>query len=272
MKKLAMTLAISLASAHSLADTQALQKAISADHRTPEYVARDEYRHPLKTLELFDVQPYHTVVEVWPGGGWYTEILAPYLKKDGKFIAAHYDTSDTQADYRPGSRRGFDKKMASNKKVYGKVDVQSLMIDEPTKQVVKSPASENSVDRIVTFRSAHGWYARGITDVMMSEFFMLLKPGGKLGIVQHQATDTQDWASQNIGYVGRQALIDSALKAGFVLEAEGYFNNNPKDTRHHEYGVWQLPPTLRGSDSEAQKATYNEIGESHRMTLVFSKP
>ncbi|HEY7773742.1 MAG TPA: methyltransferase [Marinagarivorans sp.] len=272
MKKLAMTLAISLASLHSYADTQALQKAISADHRTPAYTERDEYRNPLKTLALFDVQPHHTVLEVWPGGGWYTEILAPYVKEKGKFIAAHYDTSDTQADYRPRSRQGFDKKMASNKKVYGKVDTQSLMIDEKTKQVVKSPASENSVDRIVTFRSAHGWYARGISDVMMTELFSLLKPGGKLGLVQHQAAKNQDWLSQNIGYVGRQAIIDSALKAGFVLEAEGYFNNNPKDARHHENGVWQLPPTLRGSASEAEKAAYSKIGESHRMTLVFSKP
>jgi len=93
-------------------------------------VARDQYRNPLKTLSLFDVQPHHTVVEIWPGGGWYTEILAPYLKKKGKLIAAHYDVTDTQADYRPGARKNFDKKMKANKKVYGKVETQSLMIDE----------------------------------------------------------------------------------------------------------------------------------------------
>lgn len=272
MKKLAATLALSLFSLNSFADSKALQKAIDGDHRTPAYTERDKYRNPLKTLQLFDVQPHHTVVEVWPGGGWYTEILAPYLKKDGKLIAAHYDTSDTQADYRPISREQFEKKMAGNKKIYGKVDTKSLMLDEKTKQVVMTPAKPNSVDRVVTFRNAHGWYARGITDAMMSEFFTILKPGGKLGLVQHQATDTQDWASKNIGYVGRQAIIDSALKAGFVLEAEGYFNNNPKDTRHHENGVWQLPPSLRGSETGADKARYQEIGESHRMTLVFVKP
>ena len=272
MKKTAAILALSLCSMSAFADNKALQKVIDSDHRTPAYVERDQFRNPLKTLALFDIQPQHIVMEVWPGGGWYTEILAPYLKKDGKLIAAHYDTSDTQADYRPGSRQRFDKKMAANRKHYGKVDTQSLMIDEKSKQVVKSPAAKNSVDRIVTFRNAHGWYARGITDVMMAEFFALLKPGGKLGLVQHQAANNQDWSSTNIGYVGRQAIIDAALKAGFTLEAEGYFNNNPKDTRHYDNGVWQLPPTLRGSSNDAEKAIYNKIGESHRMTLVFIKP
>jgi len=123
----------------------------------------------------------------------------------------------------------------------------------------------------VTFRNAHGWYARGITDTMMTEFYTMLKPGGKLGIVQHQAADNQNWAAKNIGYVGREALISSALKAGFKLEAEGYFNNNPADTRHHEHGVWQLPPSLKGSDSDEQKERYQAIGESNRMTLVFIK-
>ena len=272
MKKTALLLSLSLCSIASFADTKALQKAIDSDHRTPAYTERDASRNPLKTLELFDIQPYHTVLEVWPGGGWYTEILAPYLKKKGTLIAAHYDSSDTQASYRPGSREGFDKKMQAGKKHYSKVVTASLMIDENTKQVVKSPAAESSVDRIVTFRNTHGWYARGITDTMMSEFYSLLKPGGKLGLVQHQAAENQDWASKNIGYVGRQAIIDSALKAGFTLEAEGYFNNNPKDSRHYEQGVWQLPPTLRGSEQDTQKAKYTEIGESHRMTLVFIKP
>jgi len=272
MKNTITLFCLLMCSITSFADTEALLKAIEGKHRAPSHVERDQYRNPLKTLQLFDVQPNHTVVEIWPSGGWYTEILAPYLKKKGKLIAAHYDSSDTQASYRPRSREGFDKKMSADAKVYGKVVTTSLMVDEATKQVVKSAAEANSVDRVVTFRAAHGWYARGIADTMMAEFFKMLKPGGKLGLVQHQAAPNQDWLSKNIGYVGREAIIDSAVKAGFKLESEGYFNNNSKDSRQHENGVWHLPPALRGADNDAAKAERQAIGESHRMTLVFIKP
>lgn len=253
------------------ADTQALQKAIDNKHRSEANVARDSYRNPLKTLQLFDIQPEHTVVEVWPGGGWYTEILAPYLKKDGLLIAAHYDTTDTQAAYRPGSRTGFDKKMAS-KRVYKKVKVTSLMFDEKAGTLTMAAAASGSVDRVVTFRNAHGMYARGTLDASLAHFFDILKPGGKLGLVQHQANPHQDWMSKNIGYIGKDFVIAAAAKAGFVLEAEGYFNNNPKDHKGYEIGVWQLPPSLRNLNSDKEKAPYKAIGESDRMTLVFVKP
>ncbi len=254
------------------ADSDALAKAIAGKHRTPAYVERDPYRNPLKTLSLFDVQPDHTVVEIWPGGGWYTEILAPYLRKDGKLIAAHYDSSDTQASYRPRSRAGFEEKMAANKRVYGKVEIGSLMIDEEAKTVAIGAAKANSVDRVVTFRNAHGWRSRGIDDTVFAHFFEILKPGGKLGIVQHMADPEQDWLSKNIGYVGRDYVIAKATQAGFVLEAEGFFNRNPMDSKRHEGGVWQLPPNLRGLESDEAKAASRAIGESERMTLVFVKP
>lgn len=254
------------------ADTSKLQQAIAGEHRTDAWVARDQYRHPLKTLQLFDVQPQHTVVEIWPGGGWYTEILAPYLRDQGLLIAAHYDSSDTQAEYRPGSRRQFEQKMAGNKEVYGKVKVSSLMFDEQEK-VLRIPMAEpGSADRIVTFRNAHGWFARGITSVVMDHLFEVLKPGGKLGIVQHMADPEQDWMSRNIGYVGRDYIIAEATRAGFVLEAEGFFNRNPRDNKRYEIGVWQLPPSLRNLETDAEKAPYLAIGESERMTLVFVKP
>ena len=98
------------------ADREKLEAAIGGSHRTEAWVARDKYRHPLQTLQLFDVQPHHRVVEVWPGGGWYTEILAPYLRNGGLLIAAHYDSGDTQSDYRPRSRARFEEKLAANKK------------------------------------------------------------------------------------------------------------------------------------------------------------
>lgn len=254
------------------ADDAALQAAVAGQHRTEAYVARDSYRHPLETLKLFDVQPHHTVVEVWPGGGWYTEILAPYLRDSGKLIAAHYDESDTQASYRPTARQAFNKKLAANPGVYDKVQVASLMFDETAGTLAIAAAPDNSVDRVVTFRNAHGWVQRGISEAVLEHFFAILKPGGKLGIVQHMADPEQDWLSRNIGYVGRDYIIAQATRAGFVLDAEGFFNRNPLDTKRWEAGVWQLPPSLRGSDTDAQKAPYLAIGESDRMTLVFRKP
>lgn len=256
----------------SRADREQLAAAAKGEHRTAVYVERDRYRNPIKTLQLFDVQPEHTVVEIWPSGGWYTEILAPYLKNEGKLIAAHYDSTDTQASYRANSRKQFEKKLAANDAVYGRVEIVSLMFDEQAGKVSIPAAGGNSVDRVVTFRSAHGWYARGITEAAFAHFYDILKPGGKLGLVQHRADPDQDWMSRNIGYVGREYMIGQALKAGFVLEAEGYFNQNPLDTKRYEIGVWQLPPTLRDLESDAQKAPYRAIGESDRMTLVFLKP
>ncbi len=254
------------------ANTDLLSKAIDGKHRTEAYAQRDVYRNPLKTLSLFDIQPSHTVVEVWPGGGWYTEILAPYLKDKGQLIAAHYDANDKQADYRPGSRKGFEKKMAANKTIYGDVKISSLMFDQKNKTLVIPAAKANSVDRIVTFRSAHGLVGDGVLDVALGHFFDILKSGGKLGLVQHQADEDQDFLSRNIGYVGRSYLVSAALKAGFKLEAEGYFNNNPLDTKRHPSSVWSLPPSLENFKSEAEKVPYKAIGESDRMTLVFVKP
>lgn len=270
--KLLTALAILFLSSTVSANPLLLQAAIEGKHRTPAYVERDVYRNPLKTLQLFDIQPYHSVVEIWPGGGWYTEILAPYLKKKGQLIAAHYDINDTQAEYRSRSRKSFDEKMRNNRKVYGKVKTVSLIFDEASGALKQGAVESNSVDRVVTFRNAHGWYARGIFDAAMAHYFDILKPGGKLGVVQHRAADQQNWMKKNIGYVSREYLILSAIKAGFKLEAEGYFNRNPLDTKHYENGVWQLPPSLRGSKADKDKAQYLAIGESDRMTLVFVKP
>jgi predicted methyltransferase len=273
MKKTLAVLAIA-ASAHlpALADVDALQSAIDGAHRTPAYTERDIYRHPLQTLKLFDVQPHHTVVEIWPGGGWYTEILAPYLKEEGKLIAAHYDSSDEQASYRPRSREAFEKKLADNAQVYGEVEIASLMFDETSRTLAIGAADPETVDRVVTFRNAHGWRSAGVTDAAFAHFFQILKPGGKLGIVQHMADPEQDWLSRNIGYVSRDYIVSKAAQAGFLLEAEGFFNRNPLDTKRHAGGVWQLPPNLRGLETEEEKAAYRAVGESSRMTLVFVKP
>ncbi|MEM0953815.1 MAG: methyltransferase [Pseudomonadota bacterium] len=269
---LCLLVASLLGCASAWADVAALEQAVAGDQRTPSYAARDAYRNPVQTLALFDVQPYHTVVEIWPGGGWYTEILAPYLRTRGKLIAAHYDASDTQASYRPRAREAFERKLAANKRVYDQVEIASLMFDEAEKSLTISAAPSGSADRILTFRNTHGWRARGLEHVAFEHFFDVLKPGGKLGVVQHMADEDQDWMSRNIGYLGRDYVIAVATAAGFELEAEGFFNLNPLDTKRHENGVWQLPPNLRGLESDAEKDRHRAIGESERMTLLFVKP
>lgn len=273
MPYLLLTLAMILAAAlPAAADTEQLQAAIGGQQRTAAWAERDRHRHPLLTLQLFDLQPQHSVVEVWPGGGWYTEILAPYLRDQGKLIAAHYDSEDTQASYRPRSRAQFDEKLAADPGVYDKVQVTSLMFDETAGTLAMAAAAPNSVDRVVTFRNAHGWRATGTTGAAFAHFYSILKPGGKLGIVQHMADPEQDWMTRNIGYVGRDYIVGQAVAAGFELEAEGFFNRNPLDNKRYPVGVWQLPPTLRGLESDTEKTPYRAIGESERMTLVFVKP
>ncbi len=272
MRKWALIVWSVIACNFAFADDALLQKAIDGAHRSDANRSRDEYRHPLQTLKLFDVQPHHTVVEVWPGGGWYTEILAPYLKQKGQLIAAHYDANDAQASYRANSRKNFEDKLTKNRKIYGKVKVSSLMFDQQKRTLAIGAAEKNSVDRVLTFRNTHGLYHTGVLDVALSHFFDILKPGGKLGVVQHQADPHQNWMQSNIGYVGKDYLISAALKAGFTLEAEGYFNQNPLDTKHYKAGVWQLPPTLRDTKNTPAEVPYLAIGESDRMTLVFVKP
>ncbi len=277
MHKLKYIIAISLSTAlfgatSTTADEAALRSAIAGEHRTPAYAERDQYRNPLETLQLFDVQPHHTVVEIWPGGGWYTEILAPYLRDNGQLIAAHFDSSDDQASYRPKARERFEKKMAADPATYGEVKVASLMFDETAKTLAIAAAGSESVDRVVTFRSTHGLRTRGTIDAAMAHYFDILKPGGKLGLVQHMADPDQDWMSGNWGYIGRDYVIAKARAAGFELLSEGYFNRNPMDTKRYPQGVWQLPPTLSKSETDAEKAPYLAIGESERMTLVFRKP
>ncbi len=264
--------AILACSTIAAADDTMLRSAIAGDHRTKAYIERDVWRQPMKTLKLFDIQPQHTVMEVWPGSGWYTEILAPYLKDKGLLIAAHYDREDTQAAYRPGARQRFEEKLASRVDTYGKVKIGSLVFNEKTGTLVKAAVKASSVDRIVTFRNAHGWFSNGVTDAAFKHFFAALKPGGKLGIVQHMADEGQNWRTKNIGYIGRNYVIDKALEAGFELEAEGFFNLNPLDNKRYQGGVWALPPTYNNLKTTAEKAPYSAIGESERMTLVFIKP
>ncbi len=234
-------------------------------HRSSENKARDVYRHPQQTLEFFSVKPTMTVVEIWPGGGWYSEILAPYLRDEGRLYAAHFSTNSNVA-YFTKSLKSFIEKTAAQPEIYGKMILTEL---DPPAKVEIAPAG--SADRVLTFRNVHNWMKSGTADAVFKAMYTVLKQGGMLGVVEHRdlAGREQDPKAQS-GYVTEAYVIKLAEKAGFILLQKSEINANPKDTKDHPAGVWTLPPSLRLEDDN--KATYLAIGESDRMTLKFVKP
>jgi len=244
---------------------ETLQFAISGNHRSAEHKARDVYRHPKQTLEFFEVQPNMTVVEIWPGGaGWYTEILAPYLKQQGKLYAAHF-AADSSVPYFQKNLKKFIGKIKAQPEIYGKLILTEL--DPPNKLAI---APEASADRVLTFRNVHNWMKNGTADKVFQAMYKVLKPGGILGVVEHRGNNTSPQDPKALsGYVREDYVIDMAQKAGFKLLAKSEINANPKDTKNHPKGVWTLPPTLRLKDQDKEK--YQAIGESDRMTLKFIK-
>ncbi|EAT11183.1 class I SAM-dependent methyltransferase [Bermanella marisrubri] len=241
---------------------------MSSDHRTSDQV-RDQYRKPNVTLEFFDVQPNHTVVEIWPGGGWYTRILAPYLKDKGQLYAAHFD-KDSSVEFFKRSRRSFEQDLQELADVYGNVTVTTF---HPPEQVDIAPAG--SADRVLTFRNVHNWYMRGGGDekvlAAFKAFYKTLKPGGLLGVVDHRLPEDMPAEAMNAsGYMHQSYVIAMAERAGFKLLEASELNANPADTADHPKGVWTLPPNLRLGEEDKEK--YQSIGESDRMTLKFVKP
>lgn len=239
-----------------------LEKAISGEHRSTANKARDKYRHPEKTLTFLGFKPTMTVVEITPGGGWYTEILAPALKGSGKLIGAHYpDTGEK--NYYSKSRRKLEKKLASND-VFSEVELTDFT---PKKGSTLAPAG--SVDLVLTFRNLHNWGESGMAQVF-KDAYQALKKGGVLGVVEHRMPDSQSWEQNSrSGYVPKSLAVKYAEAAGFTLEASSEINANPKDTANHPSGVWTLPPRLALGDKDKEK--YLAIGESDRMTLKFVK-
>ncbi|MFD1218084.1 class I SAM-dependent methyltransferase [Microbulbifer celer] len=257
-----MACAVSLCGA---AHSAALEKAVEGEHRTPKYVARDEYRHPVETLEFFQVKPDMTVVEVWPGGGWYSEILAPMLKDEGTFYAAHFP-KETDVGYFKKYRGVYEEKLASDKATYGAVKLTEFAPGGDSEI-----APEGSADAVLTFRNVHNWMGGDNEEAAFKTFYKALKPGGILGVVEHRAKPgTSRDQMKKSGYMPQDYVIELAEKAGFELEASSEINANPKDTADHPKGVWTLPPSLRLGDEDKEK--YLAIGESDRMTLRFRKP
>lgn len=245
----------------------AFAEAATGDHRSAANQARNAYRHPAETLDFFGIERGMTVVEISPGGLWYTEVLAPALRDNGQFIVAGYDAAvPDQPQYRYRQQTAMEQRFKDEADIFGKVGIvkfsppQTIELGEP-----------GSVDVVVTFRNSHGWIRDGLAETIYQSFYDVLKPGGVLGVVQHRAAagSNAEETARN-GYVPEAAVVALASKAGFVLEESAEINANPKDTRDHPEGVWTLPPSLQLGDTDKEK--YMAIGESDRMTLRFRKP
>ncbi len=249
-----------------IAETTSVQQEVNVvQHRSSENMARDVYRHPQQTLEFFSVEPNMTVVEIWPGGGWYSEILAPYLRDKGRLYAAHF-SADSKVAYFTKSLKSFIEKTAAQPEIYGKIILTEL---NPPAKVEIAPAG--SADRVLTFRNVHNWMKSGTADAVFTAMYAVLKQGGMLGVVEHRAIAGREQDPQaKSGYVTEDYVIKLAEKAGFILLLKSEINANPKDTTEHPVGVWTLPPSLRLKDDNNTK--YLAIGESDRMTLKFVKP
>jgi predicted methyltransferase len=243
----------------------AIDLVLAGEHRSPGNRARDVYRHPKETLLFFGVRPDMHVVEVWPGAGWYTEVLAPLLRSRGKFYAAHYHVDDNTHRFYRNSQRQFVERLAKRPDLYDRVVVTGLA--PPHVEL----APRESVDVVLTFRNVHNWAEQGYDQEMFNAFFVALKPGGTLGVVEHRANEGTSRSDMvRSGYMTESYVVELARKAGFTLAARSEVNANPKDTKDHPRGVWTLPPTLRLGDQDRDK--YLAIGESDRMTLKFMRP
>ncbi|MBL9104301.1 MAG: class I SAM-dependent methyltransferase [Myxococcales bacterium] len=246
-----------------------MKTTLAGSHRSADNSARDRYRHPLETLLFFGLRQDMTVVELWPGGGgWFTEVLAPVLREKGKLIATNFDTSGPPDAYQSRSGKKFLDKIAGNPQLYDKIEV--VTVKDPAALVL---APEGTVDMVVTFRNTHGWVEDGIDDKIYTAAFKALKSGGVLGVEQHRAKADATGEPKEIaktGYLPEAWVISRVESFGFKLAAKSEVNANPRDTKDYEKGVWTLPPSYDLGDKD--RAKYQAIGESDRMTLKFVKP
>ncbi len=240
-----------------------LDSVIAGSWRSPANTARDVYRHPKATLQFFGIRPDQTVIEITPGGGWYSEILAPLLHDNGHYIAAVQAPAGGDEARRDGD--ALHQKFAADPAHYGKAKFVEF---DPKAPVFGAPGS---ADLVLTFRNVHNWVMADTAPAMFKAFFAVLRPGGVLGVVDHRADDNASLATvKQSGYLPTRYVVKLATEAGFTLDESNEINANPKDTKDYPKGVWTLPPTL--TLGEQDKAKYQAIGESDRMTLRFVKP
>ena len=242
-----------------------LEQLADGEHRSASNIARNGARHPVETLEFFGLQPDMTVVEILPSTGWYTEIIAPFVRDQGKFYAAHF-SPNASLSYMPPNLRAFEDKITAEPQLYGKITVRHL---NPPHEVVIAPPE--SADMALTFRNVHNWIMADQQHEFFATFFAALKPGGILGIVEHRAKpDAGMELMRTSGYVTEAYVKELAAAAGFEFVASSEVNANAMDPTVHPRGVWTLPPNYRLGDED--RAKYEAIGESDRMTLKFRKP
>lgn len=240
--------------APAISDAQ-YQQVLAGPWRAPENSARDRYRHPQPTLSFFGLAAGQTVIEITPGNGWYSELLAPLLKDHGQYIAA------VQA---PGSP-ALAQKFAADPSHYGNAQTRRF---DPAAPVFGPPAS---ADLVLTFRNVHNWVMADDAPAMFAAFFKVLKPGGVLGVVDHRGPPGETQAAiKTSGYLPVDYVIGLARQAGFQLQGQSEVNANPRDTKDYPAGVWALPPTFKLGEQD--RGRYLAIGESDRFTLKFIKP
>jgi predicted methyltransferase len=284
MQKLISIFCIGLAAAIGSTATLASELSVNArveqamfgEHRSDANQQRNRYRHPVGTLEFFGLDYGMKVLEIWPGTGWYSEIIAPVLRGRGEYVVATWDQNvPDQPGYRYSLHDQLVAKFAAEPALYDQVQVVPWSPPQSA-----SLGDAGSYDLVLTFRNTHGWVEEGLAESVFAEFARVLKPGGVLGVVQHRAAAGSDPAvTAPMGYVSEDAVIGYATAAGLVLEDRSEVNANSADTRDHQQGVWSLPPGLAVcesmTDAAAQAeclAAFQAIGESDRMTLKFRKP
>lgn len=258
-------------------EISALEAAIAGAWRSDEAKARDAFRNPQATLEFLGVEADDTVVEIWPGGGWYSDVLAPYLASGGgTLIAAQWDTSQFEGERkeRLESRiQSYMDRYAADADTFGTVELSAF-------SAASGPLAEaGTVDAVLTFRNVHNWMNGDYTAKFFEDAYAALKPGGIVGVVEHRLPSgaEQDPRGRS-GYVHEDFVKGLAAAAGFEPATSSEINANPADTADHPFGVWTLPPSSRTSDRDGNTpdgfdaATYAAIGESDRMTLRFVKP
>jgi predicted methyltransferase len=240
-----------------------LVKAVADPARTPKFVARDPFRHPAEELAFFGLEPTMTVVEIWPGGGYWTEILGPYLKSSGHYYAAV--TVPGESAEEDQSTAAWRTRMEARKDHIGTITLTELGKGH------YEVAPAGSADMVLTFRNLHNWMDDGYVDEALKGIYTALKPGGVLGVEDHRglANEPQDPKAKS-GYVRQDYTIELARKAGFEFVGASEINANPKDTKDYPKGVWTLPPTLALGDQD--RAKYLAIGESDNYVLKFRKP
>ena len=252
----------------------ALETAVAGSWRTPANVERDAWRKPVEALTFWGLKPGMTVLELSPGGGWWTEILAPYARATkGRYIATAADLNNPELSQGARDARADFEKRFADQAIYGQIE----LINFGAKS--KGLGPDSSVDFVLNGRNIHNWMGGGILDRVMAESFAVLKPGGILAIEEHRnAPGAEQDPKAGTGYVTEAYVIAAAERAGFKLDARSDLYANPKDDRDHPFGVWTLPPTKRSApqgqpaDPKFDRAPYDAIGESDRMALRFVKP